>query len=82
MTGLEQTFYIMAIVFMSLMFLLMAAAVIAIFVIKSKIDKIHDNIEAKINSLTSIAERGGELTAIAGQQVLKQAKKAMNKAKK
>lgn len=82
MTGLEQTFYIMAIVFMSLMFLLMIAIVSAVFVIRSKVNKIHDHIESKINSITNLAEIGGEFSAVAGSKVFKQAKKAIKKAKK
>ena len=82
MTGLEQTFYIMAIVYMSLMFIVLIAILAAVLVIKKKITKIHDKIDEKIHSVTSIAERGGELTALATNQVIKQAKKAIYKAKK
>jgi cell division protein FtsL len=82
MNGLEQTFYIMAIVFMSLMFILMIAIVVAIFVIKAKINKIHQQIDEKIDQLTNFAEYGGALTAQAGKQVLNQAKKAITKATK
>jgi uncharacterized protein YqhQ len=82
MTGLEQTFYIMGIIFMCLSFLLMVAIVAAIFVIKAKINKIHDTVENKISLLTSVAGRGGELTALASKQALKQVKRVVNKAKK
>ncbi len=44
MNGLEQTFYIMAIVFMSVMFVMIIALVAAVFVIKAKINRIHDSI--------------------------------------
>lgn len=81
MNGLEQTFYIMAIIFMGLGFLLLIAIVVAVFAIRAKINKIHDKVEAKIDAITSIAEHGGELTALAGKQVLKQAKKVLNKKK-
>lgn len=82
MTGLETTFYIMAIVFMSLLFLMVVALLSAVLVIRSKINKIHDNIENKLNTITSLAEKGGELSALAGSEVFKQAKKALKKAKK
>jgi gas vesicle protein len=36
------------------------ALVTAVFIIKSKINKIHDQIEQKINSITRFAEKGGE----------------------
>ena len=81
MNGLEQTFYIMAIVFMSVMFLMLIAIVVAIFAIRAKINKIHDKVEQRLDMVTSLAERGGELTAIAGRQVVKRAKKALGKKK-
>ena len=82
MTGLEQTFDIMAIIFMSLMFLLLVGILVAVLVIKKKITKIHDEVESKLHTVTSIAERSGELTAIATNQVIRQAKRAIHKAKK
>jgi F0F1-type ATP synthase membrane subunit b/b' len=82
MTGLEETFYIMAIIYMAFTFIAVIILLISVLVIRSKINKIHDNIESKINSITTLAERGGELSAIASSEVLKQAKKAFKKAKK
>lgn len=76
MNGLEQTFYIMAIIFMGISFLLLIALVSAVFIIKSKINKIHDNIEQKINSITNLAEKGGEWAAAASKIVTKGAKVA------
>jgi F0F1-type ATP synthase membrane subunit b/b' len=76
MNGLQEAFYIMGIVFMSLTFILILALLSAVLVIRSKVNKIHDNIDAKINTITTIAEKGGEISALAGSQVLKQAKKA------
>jgi cell division protein FtsL len=81
MSGLQETFYIMGIVFMSLIFLMMIALLSAVFVIRSKINKIHDNIEDKISTITDLAERGGQISAIAGSTVFKQAKKALKKKK-
>lgn len=82
MNGLEQAFYIMGIIFMSVMFLLFVVLVGAVLVIRKKINKIHDTIEAKIDSITALAEHGGELSALAGKAVVRQAKKALKKAKR
>jgi hypothetical protein len=71
----------MAIIFMSLTFLMIIALVTAVYVIRSKINKIHDTIDQRINSLTGWAEKGGELTAMATSKV-KQAKKVLKKARK
>lgn len=79
MSGLEQAFYIIAIVFMAVMFVLIIALLTMVFVIRRKINKIHDNIEAKINSVTSIAEKGGELAAMAAGGMIRRAKKAVKK---
>jgi tellurite resistance protein TehA-like permease len=79
MDGLQQTFYILGIIFMSVMLVLVALLLISVVVIRNKINKIHDNVEEKINSFTSIAEKGGELAAIASGVVAKKAKKALGK---
>jgi len=81
MSGLEQTFYIMAIIFMGIGFILLIALVIGVFMIRAKINKIHAQIDAKIDAITMFAERGGELTSFASQQVLKKAKKVLKKKK-
>jgi cell division protein FtsL len=82
MSGLEQTFYIMSIVYMSVMFILLIALVWSVFVIRSKVNKIHDRIEAKIDMVTGMAEKGGEIAGLATRVVARGAKKAMKKAKK
>jgi cell division protein FtsL len=79
MTGLQEAFYIIGIIYMVIMLLLILALVIVAFRIKGKVNKIHDNIEEKINSVTHLAEKGGELAALAGGKVVKKAKKALNK---
>lgn len=56
---LQDTFYIMGIVYMSIMFVLMIAITVAIFVIKHKINMIHRNIEDKISTVMN-AVRVGE----------------------
>lgn len=81
MTGLQESFYIIGIVFMGLMFILILALVISVFVIRAKINKIQHQIESKINSVTSIAEKGGELAALATGGVVRKARRALNKRK-
>lgn len=82
MNGLEQAFYIVGIVFMAVIFILLIVLVSAVFVIRSKINRIHANIEAKINTVTSLAEKGGEIAGLATRVVARKAKKAVRKAKK
>jgi hypothetical protein len=66
---------------MSVMLILVVLLLISVVVIRNKINKIHDNIEEKINSVTNIAEKGGELAALASGIVAKKAKKALGKKK-
>jgi hypothetical protein len=79
MSGLEESFYILGIIFMGIMLVLIGLLLISVIVIRSKVNRIQHNIEEKINSFTNFAERGGELAAIAGGAVAKKAKKALNK---
>lgn len=46
---------------MSIMFILMIAAVIAIFAIKRRVDHLHHAIEEKIHTVMQIAQIGGDL---------------------
>lgn len=61
MTGLEQAFYIMAIVYMGVMFVAMIAIVVAVLAIRAKINAIERNIADKIHAITSIAHIGEEI---------------------
>ena len=79
MTGLQEAFYIIGIVFMGVMFLLIIALVAAVFVIRSKVNKIQYAIESKINTVTTIAEKGGEIAALATGGLVRKAKKAVGK---
>jgi cell division protein FtsL len=79
MSGLQEAFYIISIVFMGVMFVLIIALVAAVFVIRSKINKIHDQIETRLNMVTNIAERGGEVAAAVVGAATRKAKRAMNK---
>lgn len=72
---LENTFYIMAIVYMSLMFLAMIALLAAVLKIKAKITHIHKEIEAKINSVTSVFDT----VEAVGSKAINTAKKVMRK---
>jgi len=77
MSGLQEAFYIIAIIFMGVMFILLVALVAAVFVIRSKINKIHDQIENRINMVTNIAERGGEVAAAVVGAAARKAKRAV-----
>jgi len=77
MSGLQEAFYIIAIIFMGVMFILLVALAAAVFVIRSKINKIHDQIENRINMVTNIAERGGEVAAAVVGAAARKAKRAV-----
>lgn len=79
MPGLQEAFYIIAIVFMGVMFILIIALVTAVFVIRSKVNKIQRTIEDKINTVTTIAEKTGEVAALATGGVVRRAKRALGK---
>jgi cell division protein FtsL len=65
MTGLEQTFYIMAIVYMGLMFIVMLALVIAIFAIKAKVNAIHKKIDEKLAPVRAVVQAGEKVVEVA-----------------
>jgi hypothetical protein len=54
---LQTAFYIIGIVFMSLMILMFIALLAAVLVIKSKIDKLHRMVDDKVNQAKSIADK-------------------------
>ena len=82
MTGLQETFYIISIVFMGLMFVIIVALVVAVFVIKNKINHIQRTIESRINTVTHLAERGSELAGLAAAKVAGRAKRTAHKTKR
>jgi Na+-transporting methylmalonyl-CoA/oxaloacetate decarboxylase gamma subunit len=82
MSGLQETFYIVGIVFMGVIFIILIVLVSAVFVIRSKVNRIHAQIESKINTVTHIAEKSGEIAGLASRVVASKAKKAVRKAKK
>jgi Na+-transporting methylmalonyl-CoA/oxaloacetate decarboxylase gamma subunit len=77
MPGLQEAFYIIAIVFMGVMFILLIALVAAVFVIRNKINKIQDQIENRINMVANIAERGGEVAAAVVGAAARKARRAV-----
>jgi len=79
MPGLQEAFYIIAIVFMGLMLILLIALVTAVFVIRNKINHIQRQIEDRINLVTNIAERGGEVAAAVVSGVARKARRAVDK---
>ena len=79
MSGLQTAFYIIAIIFMGVIFIMLAALVVIAIKIRQKINKIHDNIESRINSVTAIAEKGGELVGAAGSKVIRKARRTLRK---
>lgn len=61
MTGLQESFYIVGIVYMGLSLLLILGVVAAIFVIRAKVVSLENMIKEKIDIVTSMGERAGEV---------------------
>lgn len=55
---LQDTFYWMAIIYMSIMFILMIVVVVAVLVIKHKVHIIQRNIEEKLSSVLNAIHIG------------------------
>ena len=53
---LQEAFYIVGIVTMTLMLLLMIGMIVAVLVIKSKVNHLHKMVEDKVQSVTNAAE--------------------------
>jgi len=72
MPGLQTAYYIIAIVFMGVIFLLLLIGVIAVLRIRAKINAIHARIEERIELVTDLATTGGAvlgtLKKVAGKQ--------------
>jgi cell division protein FtsL len=79
MTGLQEAFYIIAIVFMAVMFILIIALVASVLVIRSKVNKIQRTIEEKVHTVTTIAEKTGQVAALASGGVVRGARRALLK---
>ena len=62
---LQDTFYTLGIIYMSLMLLIMIGIAIGIFVIKKKIDAIHQRIEEKLAVVSKVAHLGSDIVGAA-----------------
>ncbi|HUQ85806.1 MAG TPA: hypothetical protein VM077_05775 [Candidatus Limnocylindrales bacterium] len=49
--NLQDTYYILSIVFMSLSLLILIGIVVLVFYIKKKVTSIHDDIQSKLNDI-------------------------------
>jgi Na+-transporting methylmalonyl-CoA/oxaloacetate decarboxylase gamma subunit len=58
MSDLQTAFYIIAIIFMSLMLLIGLVSAIAILVIRAKIVAIHKHVEERLSTAQEWAEKG------------------------
>lgn len=52
---LQHAFYIIAIIYMGVMFLLILAGIVAVFIIKAKINAIHRRIDEKLAPVLAAA---------------------------
>jgi hypothetical protein len=66
---LQETFYIIGIIYMSLMLVIMVALIIAVFVIKHKINEIHRKIDEKLAIVNNIAHLGSDIFGAAKKVV-------------
>jgi uncharacterized membrane protein len=68
---LQNTFYILGIIIMTLIFIILITIVVAIFAIRAKVNAIHKTIEEKLNMVNSLASTGAT--------IFKKAKEAVDK---
>lgn len=61
MTGLEEAFYIIGIIYMSLSLLIIFGVLIAVLKIRSKIVSLERNVMDKINLITTVGTKAGEV---------------------
>ena len=57
MTGLQTTFYIVALVYMGLMFILFIALLVAVIAIRKKIEAVHDMVDEKVAQVRAVADK-------------------------
>lgn len=74
MSDLQTAFYIIGIIFMSLLLIIMVITAIAVVVIRKKIEAIHQHVEDKLRVITDITDKG---SAVVGAL-----KKGIKKAKR
>ncbi len=63
---IQDIFYLLGSVMMTMGILLLLGVVIILFYIKKKISDIYDNIEKKINQVSNIASHSGDIAASIG----------------
>lgn len=72
MSDLQTAYYIVALVFMGVIFLVLIALLAVALVIRAKINSIHARIEEKIEQVSGVAEKGaavlGTLKKVAGKK--------------
>lgn len=61
MTGLQEAFYIVGLVYMGLSLLILIGVVAAVFVIRAKIVSLENMVKEKIDFATSLPARAGEV---------------------
>ncbi len=61
--NLQDTFYIIGIVCMSLMLILLVGLVASIFVIRAKINALHRDIEDKLHALIKLITTGSKVVS-------------------
>ena len=72
--NLQDTFYVIGIVYMSIGLVLMVCLVVAVLVIKGKIDAIHQKIDDKLRTVSEVVA--------AGEQIYNTAKDVMGSVQK
>lgn len=63
MSDLQTAYYITALVFMGVMFLLLIGLLAAVLALRAKINAIHARIEEKLERAADLAEKGGAVLA-------------------
>jgi hypothetical protein len=59
--SLQDAFYILGIIYMSIMLLVMLVVVIAVLIIKAKINAIHRTIDEKLHTVATLTHVGEAL---------------------
>jgi len=72
MVDVQTTYYVMGIIFMSIMFAIMIGIIILLLYIKNKISQIHQQITDKIDMVSSVAQSGSEI-ASGGVRIINEA---------
>lgn len=61
MTGLQEAFYIVGLVYMGVSLLIIIGILVAIGVIRKKVISIENTIKEKLSMVTSLGEKAGEV---------------------